>query len=82
MNIEDRGAFGRPTIEVNDLGDSEAILRNKAFLLDTVRQLIRRDVVPQEPGWRHQKALKDASILEQQRSAKEKERRRARDRGR
>ncbi len=81
-------ARGHPTVEIDDFGDSEAILRNKRFLLDTARRLIRRGVLPQEDGWhgwlgRYQQAVKNAAILERQRSAAgEKDRRRNRDRGR
>jgi hypothetical protein len=42
---------GRPTIEIDDMGDSEAILRNKRHLRETAQRLIRRGIVPHEDGW-------------------------------
>jgi hypothetical protein len=76
-----------PGIEIDDLGDSEMILRNKPFLRDTALRFIRRGAMPQQDGWkgwlgRYQKALKETAILEQQRFARERQRRRTRDRGR
>jgi hypothetical protein len=49
------------------LGDSESLLRNKAYLRETAQQLIRRGMVPQEEGWngwlrRYQKALTEAAM--------------------
>jgi hypothetical protein len=35
-----------------DMGDSEAILRNKAHLRETAREMIRRGVYPQDGGRR------------------------------
>jgi type IV secretory pathway VirD2 relaxase/predicted DNA-binding transcriptional regulator len=79
---------GHPALEIDDVGDSEAILRNERHLRDTVQRLIRRGIVPREDGWngwlgRYQKALKEAAMtLEQQRLAKEVERHKRRDLGR
>jgi hypothetical protein len=78
--------FG-PVVEICDMGDSEAILRNKAHLRETARELMRRGVYPQDGGWngwlgRYQKALVDAAFALEQEKAKERERRRSRDTGR
>jgi len=79
---------GRPTIEIDDMGDSEAILRNKPHLRDTAQRLIRRGIVPHEDGWngwlgRYQKALSDAATThESQLPAKKRERAKKRDLGR
>ena len=60
-------------LKIDELGDSEAILRNKRYLRETVQRLIRRGIVPQEDGWngwlgRYQKALREAAMtLERQR---------------
>ena len=81
-------AEGRPVLEIDELGDSESILRNKGYLRETAQRLIRRGIVPQEDGWngwlgRYQKALGEAATaLEGERPAKETERARRRDRGR
>jgi hypothetical protein len=75
-------------VEIDDMGDSEAILRNKLHLGETAQRLARRGIVPREDGWngwlgRYQKALKEAAMmLEQQRLAKEVERHKRRDLGR
>ena len=78
---------GRPVLEIDDLGDSESILRNKRHLRETAQHLMRKRVVPQDDGWngwlgRYQKALKEAATtLERQRLVKEAERNKKRDRG-
>ncbi len=75
-------------VEVDDLGDSEAILRNKGHLRETAQHLIRRGIIPPEEGWngwlgRYQKALKDAATdLHLERPAKETRREKNRDHGR
>jgi hypothetical protein len=79
---------GRPAMEIDDMGDSEAILRNKRHLGETAQRLIRPGIVPHEDGWngwlgRYQKALSDAATtLENQRPAKKRERTKNRDLGR
>jgi hypothetical protein len=79
---------GRPALKIDELGDSESILRNKRYLKETVQRLIRRGIVPQEDGWngwlgRYQKALADAAAsLEDQRRTKDPEREGRRDHGR
>ena len=79
---------GRPVLEIDDLGDSESILRNKRHLRETAQHLIRRGIVPQDDGWngwlgRYQRALEETTIaLERKRLVKEAERSKNRDRGR
>jgi hypothetical protein len=79
---------GRPALEIDDLGDSEAILRNKRHTRETAQRLIRRGIAPQEDGWngwlgRYQKSLSDAAITAgRHRRAKETERDKNRDLGR
>ncbi len=79
---------GRLALKVDELGDSESVLRNKRYLKETVQRLIRRGIVPQEDGWngwlgRYQKALADAAAgLEEQRRTKDPEREERRDHGR
>jgi type IV secretory pathway VirD2 relaxase len=77
---------GRPLLEIDELGDSEAILRDKRYLRETVQRLIRRGIVPLEDGWngwlgRYQKTLSAESIA-QNRVTTEAERDRNQDRGR
>ena len=79
---------GHPSLEINELGDSESILRNKAHLEETAQKLIRRGVVPQEDGWNgwlgsYQKAVsEEATRVDSERSISRPERRRVVDRGR
>ena len=42
---------GRPSIETEDMGDAESILRNRRYLSETARQLVKRGIVPGESGW-------------------------------
>jgi type IV secretory pathway VirD2 relaxase len=78
---------GHPVLKIEELGDSESILRNKRFLRETVQRLIRRGIPPQEDGWngwlgRYQKALLEAaSPLERQRFEKRVEPKKDQNRG-
>ena len=78
-------ADGHPVLKIDELGDSEAILRNKRYLRETVERLIRRGIAPQEDGWngwlgRYQKALQEAAVtVERQHLTRDAERRRNRD---
>jgi hypothetical protein len=70
-----------------DIGCSEAVLRNKAHLRETALGIIRRGVYPQDGGWngwlgRYPKALVDAAFALEQRQANERQRRKSRDVGR
>jgi Protein of unknown function (DUF3363) len=76
-----------PVVEIPDMGDSEAVLTNKAHFRETAREMIRRGVYPQDGGWngwlgRYQKALVDTALALEQEKAKERERRKGRDVGR
>ncbi len=79
---------GHPVVEIDELGDSESVLRNKRYLRETTQRLIKRGIVPQEDGWngwlgRYQKALCDAATtLDGQHRAEERKRDRSRDQGR
>ena len=42
---------GRPRLEVEDLGDSEKLLRNQRYFQDAARRQIRRSTIPIEGGW-------------------------------
>jgi hypothetical protein len=58
---------GRPVLEVEDMGDSEAFLRNKLYLRETARRLIRGGIVSQDDGWngwlgRYQKELAASAL--------------------
>jgi hypothetical protein len=58
---------GRPSIETEDMGDAESILRNRRYLVETARQLVKRGIVPEESGWggwlgRYQAALRKTAL--------------------
>jgi type IV secretory pathway VirD2 relaxase len=44
-------ANGRSVVQVQDLGDSEKVLNNRALLGENARALLKRGVVPTEDGW-------------------------------
>jgi hypothetical protein len=76
-----------PVVEIKDKGDSEAVLRDKAHLHETAREMIRRGAFPQDGSWngwfgRYQKALVDVAFALEQQRAKGHERRKSRDFGR
>ena len=81
-------AEGRPALEIDDMGDSEAMLGNNRKLRELGQRLIRRGIMPEDDGWsgwlgRYQKALRDAvTILETPSVTKRPERDKNRDRGR
>ncbi len=81
-------AEGRPLLKIDELGDSESILRNKGYLREAAEGLIRRGIVPQEDGWsgwlgRYQKALGEAATtVDDERPVKGKQRDRSQNHGR
>ena len=78
----------RPSLEINDVGDSDALLRNNGKLRELGQRLIRRGIMPEDDGWngwlgRYQKALRDAvTTLEIPGLTKQSERSKNRDLGR
>jgi type IV secretory pathway VirD2 relaxase len=77
----------RPALEIDDMGDSEAILSNKRHLRETAQRLVRRGILPKEDGWkgwlgRYQKAVRDAAATLQVQETTKPERHKSRDRGR
>ena len=60
---------GQPVMEIDDFGDSEAVLRNRSLLKQTAQTLIRRGIIPEEDGWggwlgRYQAALRRVALDE------------------
>jgi len=88
VQLRKSSAEGRPALEIDDMGDSEVMLRNSRKLRELSQRLIRRGVMPEDDGWsgwlgRYQKALRDAvTILETPSVTKRPERDKNRDRGR
>jgi hypothetical protein len=79
---------GSPSVETEDLGRADDILKNRQHLAETADRLIKRGVVPVEDGWggwlgKYQRAVCEAASLldrNQQEITKPKERERRRDR--
>jgi hypothetical protein len=44
-------ANGRSVVQVQDLGDSETVLKNRAILGENVRALLKRGIISIEDGW-------------------------------
>ena len=88
IRLHKRFTEGRPVIEIDELGDAEAILANRSYVRETAKRLIRSGVVPQEEGWkgwlgRYQKALAEtAKALVRGRLGDQTDRRKTRERGR
>src|SRR5580658_8658687 len=56
-----------PTLQVQDLGDSEAILDNRRHLEQRAESMVKKGILPLEDGWggwlgRYQKALRQAAM--------------------
>jgi hypothetical protein len=54
-----------PALEIDDMGDSEAMLHNNGKLRQLGQRLIRLGIIPEDDGWsgwlgRYQKALRKA----------------------
>ena len=68
---------GHPVLEIDDLGNSESVLKNRRYFEQTAQRLIKRGIIPTEDGWggwlgRYQAELcKTAFEIEQQRQKKE-----------
>jgi type IV secretory pathway VirD2 relaxase len=81
---------GAPSLEAEDLGRADDILKNRRHLIDTAHKLMKRGIIPVEDGWggwlgKYQAALHDAAGEIQDRKHQlnnPKERRRDRDRSR
>ncbi len=42
---------GQAILMIQDLGDANALLKNKAFISDAARRLLIRGIIPSEEGW-------------------------------
>ena len=70
---------GQPMLEVDDLGDANAVLKNKAFLADASQRLIKRGIIPTEEGWggwlgAYQRAVCQAALAREAQRLKGKQR--------
>jgi hypothetical protein len=86
VRLRKQFANSEPRLEIDDFGDSESVLSNKAHMRQTVRNLIKRGVIPNEDGWggwlgRYQAPLKNMALEEFDRDQQRKSER-YRDRGR
>ena len=71
---------GQPLLEIDERGDANAVLKNKAFLSDAAQGLIKRGVIQREEGWggwlgAYQRALCQAAIAREAERLKSKQRR-------
>jgi type IV secretory pathway VirD2 relaxase len=82
---------GRPIIDVRDLGDAEALLKNRSLLREKARALVKEGIVATQDGWggwlgRYQAALAstfcDIKLSDERASARPRERKRDRSHGR
>lgn len=58
---------GESTLQIEDLGNSEALLENRRYFQNQARQFLKRGMPPSEDGWggwlgRYQAALKQAAV--------------------
>lgn len=71
---------GQPLLEIDERGDANAVLKNKAFLSDAAQGLIKRGVIQREEGWggwlgAYQRALRQAAMAREAERLKSKQRR-------
>jgi type IV secretory pathway VirD2 relaxase len=67
VRFRQQRATERSTLQVEDLGNAEALLKNSAFVRSTAQRLIRRGVFPTEEGWggwlgKYQAAVRNAAL--------------------
>ena len=70
VRLRKRSIGGEPVMEIDELGNSDAILRNESYLKRTAQALIKRGIIPDENGWggwlgRYQAAIKCAALEEE-----------------
>lgn len=58
---------GQPLLDIDDRGDANVVLKNKAFLTDAAQRLIKHGVIPTEEGWggwlgAYQRGVSEAAI--------------------
>jgi hypothetical protein len=75
-----------PVVDIQDMGDAEAILRSKTHLREAAREIMKRCIIPQDDGgngWlgKYQKALRETALA-LERQAKQLDRSKDRDHGR
>jgi len=78
---------GSALVEAEDLGNAEAVLRNRSYLHETARQLVKRGTIPDESGWggwlgRYQGALRKVALEIEEDQRREAERARNHDKSR
>jgi hypothetical protein len=61
---------GQPLLKIDDRGDANAVLKNKAFLSDAAHRLIKRGAIPTEETWvgwlgAYQRAVRQAVIAKE-----------------
>jgi type IV secretory pathway VirD2 relaxase len=74
------GISGEPTIDVLDIGDSDALLKNRSHFEAEAQKLIKRGMLPTDDGWggwlgKYQATLREATLraLQMQNVARERE---------
>lgn len=60
---------GEPVLEIDELGDAEALLRSKRYLKEIAQSLVKRGIILEEDGWggwlgRYQAAVRKATLEE------------------
>jgi hypothetical protein len=58
---------GEPSLEIEDLGRAEDLLKDRRHLAETAKKLIKRGVIPAEDGWggwlgKYQAAVREAAL--------------------
>jgi type IV secretory pathway VirD2 relaxase len=69
VRLRKRSIGGEPVMEIDELGNSDAILRNESYLKRTAQALIKRGIIPDESGWggwlgRYQAAVRRMALEE------------------
>jgi len=75
-------ANGKPVLSVQDFGDSEKVLKNRALLRENARGLLKHGVTPTEVGWGGWLGRYQASLVEAAKEIQNRERKRDLSRGR
>ncbi len=67
VRMEKRFVSGQPTLKIDDFGDADSVLKNRALMSEAAQASISRGITPGEEGWggwlgRYQAAVRSNAL--------------------